>query len=481
MDEAVPIDARAEPSGARGATAEPAAAPTTEPETGSDAPPLLLARRPRVVVVGGGFGGIHTVRQLAKADCEVVLIDRKNHHVFQPLLYQVATAALSPADIAGPIRGVFSRQKNVQVALGEVSRVDLENRVVYVGSRAVRYDFLVLAAGVTHTYFGNPDWEVDAPGLKTLDDAITIRRRMLLAFERAEFEEDAQRRGAELTFVVVGGGPTGVEMAGALREIATRTVVRDFRRVDTSSSKIIVVEGADRVLPGMSEAASKAALEDLRSMGVEVRLNTFVTEVTEDAVYAGDERIPAKNVIWAAGVKAVGLASTLGVEQDRQGRVVVQQDCSVPGYPEVFVVGDLACLTDPRTDQPVPGVAQAAMQMGDFVGAIVAREVPQREVDESGRGRFLYRDKGNMATIGRARAVADIGGRTYRGLFAWILWSMIHVLFLIGYRNKILVLVNWIWQWLLQARGARLITDALPSHVHVRLDARQQVRKRKKG
>ncbi len=432
-------------------------------------------RRPRVVIVGGGFGGIHSVRQLKNVDCDVLLVDRRNHHVFQPLLYQVATAALSPADIAAPIRGIFSRQKNVQVVLGEATGVDLAQRTIRVGGRDLDFDYLVLAAGVTHTYFGHDEWAEVAPGLKTLDDAVLIRRRILLAFERAEFEENADRRAAQLTFVVVGAGPTGVEMAGALREIAARTIPADFRNVDTSSARVVLVEGADRVLPAMSVAASRAAHQALTSMNVDVRLGTFVTRVEGDAVYAGDERIGADTVIWAAGVRAVGLAETLGVETDPQGRIVVTPDCAVPGHPDVFVVGDLAAQVDAVTGLPVPGVAQGAIQMGQFVGRILREELRRPAgAPSTTRPSFTYRDKGSLATIGRAQAVADLGGRTFSGLFAWLLWSLIHIAFLIGFRNRILVLVNWIWQWLIQARGARLITGAINlGQIQIHLDASQ--------
>jgi len=428
-----------------------------------------------VLVVGGGFGGIHVTRELADSDCEIMVIDRKNHHVFQPLLYQVATAALAPSDIASPIRSVFSKQENVQTVLGEVVDVDLDARTVTIGSDLVEYDHLVLAAGVTHHYFGNDAWAPRAPGLKSIDDALEIRRRVLLAFERAEFETDPDRRARLLTFVVVGGGPTGVEMAGALREIAARTIPEDFRRVDTTSARIILVEGAERLLPAMSEKASHEAYEALARMGVEVHLRTFITRMDAHAVYAGEERIPAENVIWAAGVRAVPLADGLGVEQDKQGRVIVEPDCAIPGYPEVFVVGDLAAQTSAKDESEVPGVAQGAIQMGEFVGRIIARELRTDALtSHEGRPAFSYRDKGNMATVGRARAVADVAGATFSGLFAWLLWSLVHVAFLIGFRNKLLVMVNWMWQWLVHTRGSRLITGALGSHVggvDARLDA----------
>lgn len=429
--------------------------------------------RPRVVVVGAGFGGMKVAEALRKADCEIVMVDRNNHHVFQPLLYQVATAALSPADIAAPIRSVFRFQENVHVILGEVTRVDPARQRVYVGEEPISYDWLVLAAGATHTYFGHDEWEGHAPGLKTIDDALEIRRRVLLAFEEAELEEDPESRRAKLTFVVVGAGPTGVEMAGALREIAAETIPSDFRRVDTTTARILLVEGADRVLPAMTPEASRKAHRALEGMGVEVRLNTFVTGVGERGVVTGEgearEELPAGNVIWAAGVQGSPVAATLGVPLDRQGRVRVGPDCSIPDHPEVFVVGDLAAATDARTGGPVPGVAQGAMQTGSFVGRIIASEL-EVGPDPELRPAFHYTDKGSLATIGRARAVADIWGRTFGGFFAWLLWSLIHVLFLIGFRNKLLVMVNWAWQWLVQARGARLITGSRLPRVNKHLD-----------
>ncbi len=421
----------------------------------------LAGGPPRIVVVGAGFGGLSVVRALRGAPCEILLFDRRNHHLFQPLLYQVATAALSPADIAQPVRTVLRGQNNAQVVLGEVTDVSLVDRTVRVGEDHVHYDFLVLAAGVTHTYFGNPQWARRAPGLKTVDDALEIRRRILMAFEEAELEEDPEARQAKLTFVIVGGGPTGVEMAGALREIAAETIPQDYRRVDTATSRIVLLEGMDRILPGMSEEASRAAHEHLARMGVEVRVDTMVTDVDDVAVVAGEERVPAANVIWAAGVQASSLSATLGVGLDRQGRVKVETDCSIPGHPEAFVIGDLAAITDQATGKPVPGVAQAAIQMGRLVGGIL-RETLSRGELPAARRPFHYVDKGTMATIGRARAVADIGELTFKGFFAWILWSTVHILYLIGFRNRLMVMLNWAWQWVVQARGARLITGDPP-------------------
>jgi NADH:ubiquinone reductase (H+-translocating) len=419
--------------------------------------PPSPSSRPRVVVVGGGFGGISATRALRDTPCQVILLDRQNHHLFQPLLYQVATAALSPADIAHPIRSIFRRQDNVQVVMGEVESVDLARRSVLVGEDEVPYDWLVLAPGVTHAYFGNDHWAERAPGLKTIDDALEIRRRVLLAFEEAELEDDPEAREAKLTFVIVGGGPTGVELAGALREIAARTIPRDFRRVDTSTARIVLMEGQDRLLPGMSTRASALALRHLERMGVEVRLGAFVTDMDDARVTLGEERFPAANVIWAAGVRGSPLARGLGVELDGQGRVKVEQDCSVPGYPEAFVIGDLASLADPESGKQVPGVAQGALQMGRFVGEVI-RDSLARGEPAGVRRPFHYVDKGTLATIGRARAVADMGDLSFGGFFAWVLWSTVHILYLVGFRNRILVMVNWAWQWLIQARGARLIT-----------------------
>jgi NADH dehydrogenase len=429
--------------------------------------------RPRVVVVGAGFAGLEVVRQLGRAECDVLLVDRSNHHVFQPLLYQVATAALSPADIAAPIRAIVRRLRHVQVVLGEVTGIDLPGRAVRIGREAIAFDWLVIAAGATHAYFGNEQWRTLAPGLKTIDDALEIRRNVLLAFEEAELEDDPDARRAKLTFVVVGGGATGVEMAGALREIAAETIPDDFRRVDTTTARILLLEGGVRLLSSMSEESSARALDALERMGVEVRLDTFVTAVEEGQVWVGDQRVPAANVIWAAGVQASPIVADLGVDLDRQGRVRVEPDCSVPGHPRVFAVGDVAAQVDATTGSAVPGVAQGAIQMGRFVGSIVREELRRPEAARA-RPAFRYVNKGDMATIGRARAVADLGGRTFGGFFAWMLWSLIHVAFLIGFRNKLLVMVNWAWQWLVQARGARLITGSPPVRVERAPDFRSR-------
>ncbi|MDH3271335.1 MAG: NAD(P)/FAD-dependent oxidoreductase, partial [Gemmatimonadota bacterium] len=379
--------------------------------------------------------------------------------LFQPLLYQVATAALSPADIAEPIRAIVRKYKNVKVLLAEVSSVELETRRVCVGPDKIGFDWLVLAAGATHAYFGHDEWSQRAPGLKTVDDALEIRRRILMAFEEAELEEDDAARRGKLTFVVVGGGPTGVEMAGALREIAAMTIPADFRNVDTSTTRVVLFEGGPRLLASMSEEASERALDQLEALGVEVRLNTLVTDIDETRVWIDDQAVRAENVIWAAGVQGSSVAASLGVDLDGQGRVPVEPDCSLPGDRRVFVVGDLAAQLDARTRQPVPGVAQGAIQMGAFVGEIIRAELRAGD-DHPPRPAFRYRDKGEMAAIGRARAVADIKGLTFGGAFAWLLWSLVHITFLVGFENKLLVMVQWAWQWIIQSRGARLITGS---------------------
>jgi len=424
--------------------------------------------RPRVVIVGGGFGGIEAARALADAPVEVLMIDRRNYHLFQPLLYQVATAALNPSDIAAPIRRVFRRQRNVNVLLAEVTAVDLARRQVRIDQLPVAYDHLVLAAGSTHSYFGHDEWEQRAPGLKTIDDATEIRRRFLLAFEAAEMEADDESRKASLTFVVVGGGPTGVELAGAMTEIARNIIPPDFRHVDTRTARVILIEGLPRVLPGMPERCSADALEQLRSLGVEVMLETRVTDVHADGVHCGDTFVAAHNVFWAAGVKASPLGETMGVELDRAGRVKVAADLSVPGHPEVFVVGDQAAVEDPDNGGQVPGVAQGALQAGRFVGGLLRRELEARAAgtEPPARPRFRYHDKGSLATIGRNKAVAAIGSVRLRGLVAWLIWAGVHVLFLVNFRSKLAVATSWLWTYLFHDRGARLITGR--SEVRVR-------------
>lgn len=413
--------------------------------------------RPRVIIVGGGFAGLAAAKALAGAPADVTLMDRRNHHVFQPLLYQVATASLSPADISAPIRAVVRGQENCQVVLAAATGVDVGRRVVLVEGGHVGYDYLVLAAGATHAYFGHEAWAPIAPGLKTLEDATELRRRILLAFESAEYEGSAEARRAVLTFGIVGAGPTGVELAGAIKEIAGQTIPKDYKHIDTRSTRVILFEGGPRVLPPFPPALSERAHRDLERMGVEVRVNSLVTAVTADGIHIGDEFIPVRNVFWAAGVKASGLGASLGVPLDRAGRVIVGPDLTIPGHPEVFVTGDMAAATSGDTGQPVPGVAQGGLQMGRYAGESIAREVSGRSTP-AGRRPFVYRDKGSMAVIGKAKAVAQIGRFEFGGFFAWLVWGAIHIAFLIGFRNRVQVLLSWFWNWLLNARDARLIT-----------------------
>ncbi len=412
-----------------------------------------------MVIVGGGFAGLACCRALRGTDTRVTMVDRQNHHLFQPLLYQVATAAMSPANVAAPIRKIVGRWKNVSVALGEATAVDPNARTLRVDDRDFPYDFLVLACGMTHAYFGHDSWAEHAPGLKTVDDALEIRRRILLAFETAELNDDEEARKAELTFVVVGGGPTGVEMAGAIKEIAAESIPRDFKRVDTRSARVVLLEGGDRLLAAYPPNLSERAREDLVSLGVEVRLETIATDIDADGVtleHAGtSERINSRCVIWAAGLKAEPIGVSLGVETDPSGRVRVNHDLSIPGHPNVFVVGDQMGYDDPETGDPVPGVAQGAIQSGRFVGELIARQVRD---SETRRRTFHYRDKGMMATIGRARAVARIGKMTFAGFPAWAMWSLVHIAFLIGFRNRLLAMIEWAGLYVFWSRGARLIT-----------------------
>jgi len=407
---------------------------------------------PRVVIVGGGFGGLYCARALEGAGTRITLIDRQNFHLFQPLLYQVATASLSPADVASPIRSILKRRPDVQVWLAEAVGVDVAHRTLELADGRIEYDYLVLAAGATHAYFGHDDWAPLAPGLKTIDDATELRRRFLLAFEAAEREADGAARRRLLSFVIVGAGPTGVELAGAMAEIA-RTVLReDFRHIDTSAARIMLLEAADRVLPPYPPELSAAARRQLEKLGVEVRTGATVTGIEPGIIRIGDEALAAENVFWAAGVAASPLGRTLGAETDRAGRVRVGPDCSLPGHPGVFVIGDLALL-EQEDGTRVPGVAQGAMQMGRHVAEMI-----RADLRGEGRRPFRYRDKGNLATIGRAAAVADIRGLRLSGLIAWLVWVFVHIAYLIGFRNRVLVMVQWAWAYLTYQRGIRLIT-----------------------
>jgi NADH dehydrogenase len=413
-----------------------------------------MADQPHVVIVGGGFAGLYLAKGLRRAAVRITLIDRRNHHLFQPMLYQVATAALNPSDIASPIRSILRRQKNVEVVLAEADRIDVAARQVHlVDGALVGYDFCAVATGARHSYFGHGEWEPLAPGLKSIEDALEIRRRIFLAFERAEREPDAQRRQQLLTFVIIGGGPTGVEVAGALAEIRRFALARDFRHIDPREATVTLLEGGPRILAAYPPALSQRAKTDLRALGVDVRENTFVTAVRADAVEAGGWRIPTTTVVWAAGNEASPLLRTLGAELDRQGRVVVDRDCALPGHSEVLVLGDAAAFKDGLAGELVPAVCPAAIQMGQYAARAIRDSVAGKP-----RRPFHYWNKGELAVIGRGDAVANLPGLRFGGFFAWLIWIFLHIAYLIGFRNRVLVLIEWAWSYLTYARGARLIT-----------------------
>jgi NADH dehydrogenase len=413
--------------------------------------------RTRVVIIGGGFGGLNAARSLAGADVEVLLIDRTNHHLFQPLLYQVATTSLAPSEITAPIRWVLRAQKNVTTLLGTVERIDRRNRALWVIGEPdpVHYDYLIVATGTRHAYFGHPEWEKWAPGLKNIEDARKIRKRFLLAFERAEWEEDAEARQALLTFVIVGGGPTGVELAGVLPEMCRVAFRPDFRRIDTARVRVILLEGGPRILPAFPETLSARAKRDLEKLGVEVRTDTLVTHIDEHGVDVGSERIRSQSVFWAAGNAASPLGKTLDVPLDKVGRVIVEPDLSVPGDPRVFVIGDLSAARLPDGSY-VPSVAPAANQMGQHVARTIKRLIAGQP-----SAPFKYLNKGDLATIGRHKAVASFGGGRVRvaGYLAWFMWLFIHIAYLIGFRNRISVLLQWAYNYIFFERGVRLITE----------------------
>jgi NADH dehydrogenase len=407
---------------------------------------------PRVVIVGAGFGGLNAARSLARDRVQVTIVDRKNHHTFQPLLYQVATGGLSPGEIAAPVRSVFRGDNNVISLLEEVEGFDLERRVVKTAEQELPYDCLIVAAGATHAYFGHDEWEPFAPGLKTIEDALEIRRRILLTFELAERQALAGAAEEPLNFIVVGAGPTGVELAGTLAEIARHVLAHEFRSIDPTRARILLLEGGPRVLPAYPEDLSRSAEDQLRRLGVEVRTNALVTLVEAGAVHIGQTRIIAPVILWAAGVAASPLGRMLGAPCDRAGRVLVQPDLSIPGHPEVFVVGDLASLKDEHGKQ-LPGLAPVAIQEGKYVAKTIHREIAGRP-----RENFHYWDKGTLATIGRAAGIAQFGKIHISGFIAWLSWLFIHIFFLIGFRNRLLVFIQWAWSYVTYERGARLIT-----------------------
>ena len=419
-----------------------------------------MSERAKVVIVGGGFGGLEAAKLLGRADVDVTLVDRTNHHLFQPLLYQVAMAGLSPAEIAVPIRSVLKHLDRAQVLLGDVRRVDLAARQVHLQHDAVlAYDFLVLAYGAKTNYFGHDGWARHSLAMKTIDDALAVRRRVLLAFEAAEREADPAARRALLTFIVIGGGPTGVEVAGALAELGRFVLAGDFREIRGERPRVVLVEAQDRLLPaGFDPALCESARHQLEQLGVEVRLGCRVEDIDAHGVQLDSGRVESTTVLWTAGVCARGLGATLGVGVDRAGRVVVQPDCSLPGYPEVFAVGDCAAFIPEGSERPLPGVSPVAMQQARFV----ARAIDARVRGRAAPGRFEYTDKGIMATIGRSRAVAQAGGLRLTGLAAWLAWLLVHIWYLIGFRNRFVVLFSWAWSYLTYKRGARLITGERP-------------------
>ncbi len=407
---------------------------------------------PRVVIVGAGFGGLLAARTLAQYPVQITLIDRQNFHTFQPLLYQVATAGLSPGEIAAPIRWIMRSRRNVEVLMSEVQDFDLSRRVVKLPDGEIPYDYLLVASGASHAYFGHDEWEPFAPGLKTIQDALEIRRRILLAFELAERQANSEKEQVQLNFVVVGGGPTGVELAGTMAEIARKALSNEFRTIDPRKTRIVLLEGGPRVLPAYPEDLSRSAEEQLKRLGVEVHTSAMVTLVTPGAVHMGDTPLPAAVILWAAGVAASPLGKKLGGPVDRAGRVAVNPDLSLPGHPEVFVIGDLATLKD-ENGKMLPGVAPVAMQEGKATAHNIAAELRGEP-----RKNFHYFNKGNLATIGRAAAVAEFGKIHISGFLAWLAWLFVHVFFLIGFRNRIIVLVQWAWSYFTYERGARLIT-----------------------
>ncbi len=410
--------------------------------------------RPRVVIIGGGFGGISAAHALRRANVDITLIDRTNHFIFQPLLYQVATAALAPSDITAPIRWILRSQRNTEVLMAEAREIDTERRVVLVDDdlRELAYDYLIVAPGARHSYFGHDEWEPYAPGLKAIEDASEIRRRFLLAYENAEKTDDTRERDELLTFVIVGGGPTGVELAGAIPFIAKKALASEFRRVDTRRTRVVLVEAGPRILPSFPEDLAEHAVRDLADLGVEVRVNSFVTRVEPDGVSIGAEKIRARTAFWAAGNKASPLGKFLGAPLDNAGRVKVSDDLSVPGHPEIFAIGDLA--TFPQDGRMVPWVAPAANQEGAFAAKSVIRDLRRQP-----RKKFHYFNKGDLATIGRSRAIADFGRVKFTGRPAWFLWLFVHIMYLVGFRNRIVVFIEWAYAYFTYQAGVRLITD----------------------
>jgi NADH dehydrogenase len=414
----------------------------------------------RIVIIGGGFGGINCATKLRNAKVQVTIIDRNNHHLFQPLLYQVATAALSAGDIATPIRSVFRKQKNIDVLLGEVTEILADNKKIRLNDkREITYDYLILAPGSRYNYFGNDQWSRYAPGLKSLADALNIRERILISLEKAEQLQNPSDQQSYLNFVIIGGGPTGVEMAGAISEIAKRNMMKDYRYIRPEQSKIYLVEATSGILNGFSKRLSRRAQDDLEKMGIDILLNNPVTDVTRDGVTLNDRFIKTKNIIWAAGVTASPLLDKIAAERDRNGRIIVNSDLTVPGYPNIFVIGDAAHFVEEGKDQPLPALAPVAIQEGKYIGKLLRKRILPHK-----RKPFRYIDKGTMATIGRAKAVAEIRNFNISGFPAWLAWSFIHIFYLIDFRNRFRVMLEWSWYYLTFRRGVRLITDRESIH-----------------
>ena len=408
----------------------------------------------KVIIIGAGFGGLSAAKKLAGSDFQLTIIDKTNHHLFQPLLYQVATAALSPGDIANPIRSVFSEQKNVQVLLGEVTSINKEQNIVHFNGSSIEFDYLIIATGSSHSYFGKNEWEKYAPGLKTINDALKIRERILLSLEAAEKETDPAKRQKYLNYVVVGGGPTGVELAGAISEIVNKNLISDFRNINASMTKVYLVEALPKILSSYPDELSRRALDDLKKLEVEVLLNQKVVDINESGVKVGDRFIQTKNVLWAAGNQVSPIIKNLGVETDKSGRAIVNDDLTINNYENIFVIGDAAAVKNEK-EEYLPGIAPVAMQQGKYVAKII-----NKNLRGNSRRRFKYKDRGIMATIGKAKAVALIKGFKFSGVFAWLLWSIVHVLFLISFRNRLKVMAEWIWYYITNRPGIRLIVKA---------------------
>jgi NADH dehydrogenase len=405
----------------------------------------------KVIIIGAGFGGLSAAKKLAGSDFQLTIIDKTNHHLFQPLLYQVATAALSPGDIANPIRSVFSEQKNVGVLLGEVTSIDKEQNRVHFNGTSIEFDYLIIATGSHHSYFGKDEWENHAPGLKTVNDALKIRERILLSLEAAEKEKDPEKRQKYLNFVIIGGGPTGVELAGAISEIVNKNLISDFRNINASMTKVYMIEALTKILSAYPDSLSQRALNDLENLDVEVLLNQKVVDINESGVKVGDRFIQTRNVLWAAGNQVSPLIKNLEVETDRSGRAIVNDDLTINNYKNIFVIGDAAAVKNEK-EEYLPAIAPVAMQQGNYVARIISKNLQGKS-----RGRFKYKDRGMMATIGKAKAVALIKGFKFTGVFAWLLWSIVHVLFLISFRNRLRVMAEWIWYYLTNRPGIRLI------------------------